>query len=138
MNPSMCAKRNEPPDAVDHGVDRGVPQPGVVQVPDVQLDVRPLDVGQRVEVVSLNAPRVSLASCASRPHPEYVPDELGERVARTSVDEIDDARRRGELSWDDYARLLRNHPDGARLLREFRPLGGRDRQGRLRGLDKAP
>jgi hypothetical protein len=45
--------------------------------------------------------------------------------------------RRGELSRDDYARLLRAHPEGPRLLREFRPVGGRDRQGRLRELEDA-
>lgn len=56
-------------------------------------------------------------------------------MSTTTVDEIDDARRRGDLSWDDYARLLRNHPEGPRLLREFRPAGGRDRQGRLRDLE---
>lgn len=56
-------------------------------------------------------------------------------MARSSIEEVDDARRRGELSWDDYARLLRGHPDGARLIREFRPTGGRDRQGRLRELE---
>lgn len=56
-------------------------------------------------------------------------------MARSSVDEIDNARRRAELSWDDYARLLRGHPEGPRLLREYRMVGGRDRQGRLRELE---
>jgi hypothetical protein len=56
-------------------------------------------------------------------------------MARTSIEEIDAARRRAELSWDDYARLLKNHPDGARLVKEFRPFGGRDKQGRLRELE---
>ena len=35
----------EPPDAVQHGVDRGVPQPTVVQVADVELEVGPLWAG---------------------------------------------------------------------------------------------
>jgi hypothetical protein len=56
-------------------------------------------------------------------------------MARASIDEIDDQRRLGQLGWDDYAVMLRNHPDGARLVREFRPMGGRDRQGRLRELE---
>jgi hypothetical protein len=56
-------------------------------------------------------------------------------MTRSSVDEIDNARRTGAISWDDYARLLRGHPEGPRLLREFRPVGGRDRQGRLRELE---
>ena len=54
---------------------------------------------------------------------------------RSSVDEIDAARARGEISWGDYAQMLANHPEGPRLVREFRPIGGRDRQGRRRDLE---
>lgn len=57
-------------------------------------------------------------------------------MARASIDEIDAERRRGAITWEEYALLLRNHPDGARLLREFRPMSGRDRQGRLRELEE--
>lgn len=56
-------------------------------------------------------------------------------MSATPIDDIDAARRRGELSWDDYARLLKNHPDGFTLVRQYRPIGGRDHAGRLRELE---
>jgi len=43
----------EPADAVQHGVDRGVTQAAVVQVADVELDVRALNPGQRVKGIGL-------------------------------------------------------------------------------------
>lgn len=56
-------------------------------------------------------------------------------MSATPIEEIDAARRRGELSWDDYARLLKNHPDGITLARQYGLVGGRDRAGRLRELE---
>jgi hypothetical protein len=52
------------------------------------------------------------------------------------VEEIGEERRTGRISSDDYAYLLRNHPKGPRLLREFRLVGGRNRRARrLRELE---
>jgi hypothetical protein len=41
----------EPPDAVQHGVDRGVPQSTVVEVADVELEVGPLQTDERVQAL---------------------------------------------------------------------------------------
>ena len=49
-----------------------------------------------------------------------------------SVDEIDNLRRKGEISWEEYARLLQNHPEHWRLFQEF-PMY-RDYEGRLKEL----
>ena len=43
----------EPADSVHHRVDRGRHQPGVAEVADVQLDVRPLDADHGVEPLVL-------------------------------------------------------------------------------------
>ena len=49
----MCAHWKNPPHGVQHGVDRGVPQPSVVQVADVELEVGPLQSDERVQAVGL-------------------------------------------------------------------------------------
>jgi hypothetical protein len=56
---------------------------------------------------------------------------------RATYAEIDQARREGKLSWEDYAAMLKNHPDAGTFFNEFRPIGpgGRDRHGRLRELE---
>lgn len=56
---------------------------------------------------------------------------------RAPIAEIDEARRKGKLSWEDYAAMLKEHPDWGQLAKEYRPFGssGRDRQGRLRELE---
>jgi hypothetical protein len=43
----------EAADAVQHGVDRGVPQPSVVEMADVELEVSPLEPDQGIEAVGL-------------------------------------------------------------------------------------
>jgi hypothetical protein len=43
----------EPPHGVQHGVDRRVPQPSVVQVADVELEVSALEPNERVQCVCL-------------------------------------------------------------------------------------
>jgi hypothetical protein len=43
----------EPADAVQHGVDRGVPQTSIMQMADVELEVGPLEPNERIEAVGL-------------------------------------------------------------------------------------
>ena len=56
-------------------------------------------------------------------------------MARSDIDHIDDLRRRGEITWDDYKQLLKSRPqdDWNMLLKEFAQ-GIRDKDGRLRRL----
>lgn len=82
-----------------------------------------------------DASRESATGPEPKPHFERFGPGVPMVSSRSSVDEIDQARRSGNLSWDDYARLLRGHPEAARLLAEFRLSGGRDSQGRLRELE---
>jgi hypothetical protein len=58
-------------------------------------------------------------------------------AGRATIVEIDEARRQGKLSWEDYAAMLQNHPDIGTFFNEFRPFAksGRDRHGRLRELE---
>lgn len=58
-------------------------------------------------------------------------------AGRATVAEIDEARRQGKLGWEDYAAMLRRHPDWDQLIGDYRLFGpgGRDRQGRLRELE---
>lgn len=52
-----------------------------------------------------------------------------------TVDEIDDMRRQGRISWEEYAQLLKGNGN-PRLMVEYRPApNGRDRSGRLRELE---
>ena len=52
-----------------------------------------------------------------------------------TVDEIDEMRRQGIISWEDYARRLSGNGN-PRLMIEYRPApNGRDRAGRLRELE---
>lgn len=56
-------------------------------------------------------------------------------MARSGIDDIDDMRRQGQLTWDDYKQLLKGRPqdEWKRLMQEFAQ-GYRDKDGRLRAL----
>ena len=53
-------------------------------------------------------------------------------MPRMTVNQIDDMRRQGSISWEDYAQLLKGHSEWSKLIKEF-PFK-RNRQGRLREL----
>jgi hypothetical protein len=57
-------------------------------------------------------------------------------MARRAIEQIDEMRRNGQLSWEEYAIMLQERPaaDWTRLLSDF-GRGIRDRAGRLRELE---